>query len=319
MWVGIAFAMAAGMMWGLVFVGPLLIPEYPAILQSFGRYLAFGLIALPLGWLDRTELRRLSRSDWIRALTLSTIGNVLYYLLLSSAIQRTGAPLPSMILGTLPVIIPVCANFLSHEKDGHLPWLKLIPAMGIMLAGLICVNHVEFISLSSDPEKSTIYYLTGIALAIAALACWTWYPIQNSRWLREHPGRHPRAWATAQGLVTLPLALTGYLLFWGWTSVTGFAFEMPFGPRPIYFISLMVTIGLFASWLGTLCWNEASQRLSTAMAGQLIVFETLAALTYAYLLRRTWPAPLTFLGIGLLIAGVIWAAKIKPVQGEIAH
>jgi hypothetical protein len=34
-------------MWGLVFVGPLLLPEYPATPQSFGRYLAFGLIALP--------------------------------------------------------------------------------------------------------------------------------------------------------------------------------------------------------------------------------------------------------------------------------
>ena len=45
---GIAFALAAGLMWGLVFVGPLLLPDYPAALQSFGRYLAFGLIARPL-------------------------------------------------------------------------------------------------------------------------------------------------------------------------------------------------------------------------------------------------------------------------------
>ena len=56
MWIGTAFALAAGLMWGLVFVGPLLLPEYPATLQSFGRYLAFGLIALPLGWLDRPRL-----------------------------------------------------------------------------------------------------------------------------------------------------------------------------------------------------------------------------------------------------------------------
>jgi drug/metabolite transporter (DMT)-like permease len=48
MWTGTAFALAAGLMWGLVFIAPLLLPEYPAALQSFGRYLAFGLIALPL-------------------------------------------------------------------------------------------------------------------------------------------------------------------------------------------------------------------------------------------------------------------------------
>ena len=45
----------------------------------------------------------------------------------------------------------------------------------------------------------------------------------------------------------------------------------------IYF-GAMLAIGLFASWLGTLCWNEASQRLPTSLSGQLIVFETLAAL-----------------------------------------
>ena len=34
---GLLYALAAGLMWGLVFVGPLLLPEYPATLQSFGR------------------------------------------------------------------------------------------------------------------------------------------------------------------------------------------------------------------------------------------------------------------------------------------
>ena len=45
---GTLFALAAGLMWGLVFVAPLMLPEYPAALLSVARYLAFGLIALPL-------------------------------------------------------------------------------------------------------------------------------------------------------------------------------------------------------------------------------------------------------------------------------
>ena len=89
---------------------------------------------------------------------------------------------------------------------------------------------------------------------------------------------------------------------------------MPFGPRPLAYIGLMAAIGLFASWLGTLCWNEASQRLPTALAGQLIVFETLAALGYAFALRGEWPVRLTFAGIALLVAGVVWAVRIKPVR-----
>ena len=61
---GVLYALLAGMMWGLIFVGPLIVPEYPAILQSTGRYLALGLIALPLAWLGRARLRQLSRQDW---------------------------------------------------------------------------------------------------------------------------------------------------------------------------------------------------------------------------------------------------------------
>jgi drug/metabolite transporter (DMT)-like permease len=74
----------------------------------------------------------------------------------------------------------------------------------------------------------------------------------------------------------------------------------------------MAIIGLFASWLGTLCWTEASQRLPTALAGQLIVFETLAALAYAYILRGQMPQPLTLIGIACLMVGVLRAVRVKP-------
>jgi drug/metabolite transporter (DMT)-like permease len=64
--------------------------------------------------------------------------------------------------------------------------------------------------------------------------------------------------------------------------------------------------------VGTLCWNEASQRLPTHLAGQLIVFETLAALTYALVLRGQAPHPLTLLGMAVLVAGVWWALRSTP-------
>ena len=89
---GVLYALLAGLMWGLIFVGPLLVPENPAMLQSTGRYLALGLIALPLAWLGRGRLRQLSRQDWWTALGLTMMGNLIYYACLASAIQRTGAP-----------------------------------------------------------------------------------------------------------------------------------------------------------------------------------------------------------------------------------
>ncbi|HEY5763648.1 MAG TPA: DMT family transporter [Rhodocyclaceae bacterium] len=311
---GVAFALAAGLMWGLVFVGPLLLPEYPAALQSFGRYLAFGLIALPLGWLDRREIARLTSSDWIEALKLAAIGNVLYYLCLASAVQRAGGPLPTMIIGTLPVVIAITANLRDHRRDGSLPWARLLPSLLLIAAGIACVNHDELTVIAGQSADERARYFLGAVFAVGALACWTWYPLRNADWLRNHPGRNPRAWATAQGLATLPLALLGYVGLWGWLAATGSDFAMPVGPRPLVFIGLMLAIGFFASWLGTLCWNEASQRLPTALVGQLIVFETLAALAYAFALRGEWPGEFTATGIGLLIVGVGWALRIKPVH-----
>lgn len=314
MWVGVAFALAAGMMWGLVFVGPLLLPEYPAAMQSFGRYLAFGLIALPLAWLDRAGLARLARADWVEALKLAAIGNLLYYLFLASAIQRAGAPLPTVIIGTLPVVIAIAANWRNQRRDGTLPWTRLGPSLLVIAAGIACVNQVELSALAAQEDADLARYAGGALLALGAVVCWTWYPLRNADWLRDHPGRNPRAWATAQGLATLPLALGGYLALWVWLTITDDPLPMPFGPRPQFFVALMVVIGLLASWLGTLCWNEASQRLPTALAGQLIVFETLAALSYAFVWRGQWPEPLTLAGIGLLVAGVLRALRIKPVR-----
>ena len=84
---GVLYALLAGLMWGLIFVGPLIVPEYPAVLQSMGRYLALGLIALPIAWLGRGRLRQLTRKDWVTALTLTLMGNLIYYVCLH---RRTG-------------------------------------------------------------------------------------------------------------------------------------------------------------------------------------------------------------------------------------
>jgi len=309
---GTLFALAAGLMWGLVFIAPLLLSEYPAALQSFGRYLAFGLIALPLAWLDRTRLALLTRADWIEALKLAAIGNIIYYLFLASAIQRAGAPLPTMIIGTLPVVIAIASNLRDAERDGKLPWLRLLPSLALIGAGIALVNHVEIGHLRADANADVGRYALGALLAVGAVACWTWYPLRNADWLRAHADRPAGTWATAQGIATLPLALVGYLGWWLWSALSGDVFPMPFGPRPAEFLALMFAVGLLASWLGTLCWNEASQRLPTTLVGQLIVFETLSALAYAFLLRGKMPEAETLAGIALLVAGVLWALRVRP-------
>lgn len=312
---GVLYALLAGLLWGLIFVGPLIVPDYPAALQSTGRYLALGIIALPLAWLGRARLRQLTRSDWFTALWLTMMGNLIYYVCLASAIQRTGAPVSTMIIATLPVVIPVCANLLYSQRDGKLAWQRLAPALICIALGLGCVNIAEL--RHGLPNFSGWRYGSGIMLAFTSVACWAWYALRNARWLRENPDKNPMMWATAQALVTLPVSLVGYLAACLWLGVQQPDFTLPFGPRPLVFITLMFTIAVLCSWVGALCWNIACQRLPTVIVGPLIVFETLAGLLYTFMLRQSLPPLLTVCGIILLVGGVLMAVLSKPERASV--
>lgn len=312
---GVLYALLAGLMWGLIFVGPLIVPEYPAVLQSMGRYLALGLIALPIAWLGRVRLRQLGRKDWLTALTLTMMGNLIYYVCLASAIQRTGAPVSTMIIGTLPVVIPVFANLLYSQRDGKLSWWRLSPALVLIGIGLLCVNISEL--NQGLPDFSGWRYGSGIALALISVVCWAWYALRNARWLRENPEKHPMMWATAQALVTLPVSLLGYIAAYLWLNGQTPDFALPFGPRPAVFIGLMIAIAVLCSWVGALCWNVASQKLPTVILGPLIVFETLAGLLYTFILRQDFPPLLTVSGITLLMVGVVIAVRAKPQKPSV--
>jgi drug/metabolite transporter (DMT)-like permease len=304
---GVACALAAGLLWGLVFIVPVLLPDYSAAQLSAGRYLAFGLVALPLALADRRGLSGLARSDWLEAMRLALIGNLAYYALLAAAIQQAGAPLPTMIIGTLPVVIAMCANLGRRE----IAWRRLAAPLAVLTAGIALVHADEVARLAALGQSSR-QLLAGALLAAGAVACWTWYPIRNARWLQAHPQAGAGTWATAQGLATLPLAALLWLAL-GLGTAGGDPTSVPgadlLGPQPLRFLGLMALTAVGASWLGSVLWNRASQRLPTALAGQLIVFETLAALGYAYGLRGEIPGAATLAGIALLVAGVMLGVR----------
>ncbi|MFL9927585.1 DMT family transporter [Herbaspirillum lusitanum] len=321
MLIGILCALGAGLMWGLVFVTPLLLADYPGILLSLGRYIAFGLIALVPAYIDRKRIAQLSAEDWKMAMKLSLIGNLLYYATLASAIQLADAPLPTMLIGTLPVVISIFSNWRPGHPSESVAWKRLAPSLLALCLGIMLVNGSELNRLQQDAGtvRTPGDYALGCALGVFAVAAWTWYPIMNARYLRTHARINSVTWATAQGLTTLPLALIGFVLYAGYAQLSHSAFDLPLGPRPQVFIGMMLLIGLSASWLGTLMWNKASQLLPTALAAQLIVFETLSALLYAFILRGSAPATQVLAGIGLLCVGVIAGVRTFSRQPAIAH
>jgi len=190
---GVVSALGAGLCWGLVFVAPVMLPDAHPVALSLGRYLAFGLIALALAWPARAALKALSRSDWHEALRLALVGNLIYYAFLASALQVADVPLPTPIIGTLPVVIAVTANLSLRE----IAWARLWPALLAIGTGVALV-HASEARAGLDREP-----VLGVLLALGALVCWTWYPIRNARWLKAHPrppGPRLRAWPLCRSL-----------------------------------------------------------------------------------------------------------------------
>jgi drug/metabolite transporter (DMT)-like permease len=307
---GILAALGAGLLWGLVFITPLLLPDYPGVVLSFGRYTAFGLIALVPAWLDRKRMARLRRQDWMAAFKLSLVGNIIYYAALATAIQLADAPLPTMLIGTLPVIIAICSNWSPQHPSERIAWNQLALPLAIIFIGLMLVNFAELKHLQG--QRSQADYLLGALIALVAVAAWTWYPIMNGRYMKVYTHINASTWATAQGLTTLPLAIGGFVLY-GFFSGSAAQQGFSLGPQPEKFVAVMLLLGLLASWLGTLLWNHASQRLPTSLAGQLIVFETMAALLYTFIYRGGLPAPQILVGVCMLCLGVALSVRaFKP-------
>ena len=106
--------------------------------------------------MDRRTLAQFSRDDWLEAAKLGLVGNILYYLFLASAIQRAGGPLPTMLIGTLPVVIAITANLRAGSTEARLPWGRMLPSLLLMAAGLLCVNHAETAALAPGTWACTM-------------------------------------------------------------------------------------------------------------------------------------------------------------------
>ncbi|WP_163047121.1 EamA family transporter, partial [Acinetobacter nosocomialis] len=80
--------------------------SFNALQLSAGRYLVYGLIAVVL-LLPRWKrlAPQLGRTEWIGLLWLSLAGNLVYFLLLATAVQWAGGAAASLIVGLIPVVV----------------------------------------------------------------------------------------------------------------------------------------------------------------------------------------------------------------------
>jgi drug/metabolite transporter (DMT)-like permease len=307
---GVMYGMMAGALWGMVFLVPRLLSDFSPLLLSSGRYMMYGavsvLAALPSA---RSLLKRLTAAD-LKALTvLALVGNLLYYLLLTGAVHMVGIAPASLIVGVLPVTV----TLLGRRDHGAVPLARLVWPLAMVLAGIVCINADVFGGAAGDGGASLLTRLAGVACALGALAAWTWFAVENARYLQRNTRFSGSEWSALWGIVT---GLLGALL-WGLCALLPHAVVgAPLDDarwHSFWLMNLGLAIG--ASWLGNGLWNAASKRLPLTLSGQLIVFETLFALLYAFIYDHRLPRPLEAAAIALLLAGVSWSVRRHADDG----
>lgn len=298
---GIGSGIAAGALWGLVFLTPLLLDDATPLQQSVGRYLAYGAIALALllpRW--RAVTGRLGAAEWRALAVLSLLGNLVYFVLLASAVRWVGSAATALIVGLLPVAATVAG---AGQADG--PRLRTLLGPCVLCVAGVALVAADTLHAGRGGAGGTGLRALGLACAGGALLSWTAYSIGNARWLQRRPDISARDWSLLTGVVTGALAmLLAPAAFWPTTV------HLPGPGGWLRFWGLSALLALLASVIGNACWNRASRLLPLSLMAQMIVFETIFALCYGFLWQRRLPGALELLAIACLLAGVAWCAAL---------
>jgi len=305
MFKGIAFALSACFIWGLIFIIPHFMSSFSSIEIALGRYLFYGGISLLL--LLKERLRGFCRyplSVWIKAFYLSFLSG--YYLWVVLAIRYTSPEICALVLGTSPIAIAFYGNW--KQKEGNFK-LLILPSF-LILIGLIMINAPHIIMTNSPLE-----YTIGLICSLLSLASWTFYVVLNSRFLKNNPHISSNDWATIQGVATLSwviiCGLACSVFLWDELDVQKY---FTWNQDVMNFLIGCATLGLLCSWVGAALWNKASVFLPVSLAGQLMIFETIFGVLFVYMLNQQMPSLMEGGGIVLLLGAVIYGIRALSSQ-----
>ncbi len=292
---GIAAGLAAGALWGLVFVVPRMTPGLSEVDLTAGRFISFGAISALAVWFTRKSFRPPTPRQALTALGMSVLGYTGYYLILAISIVKAGTEVPTLIIGIIPIWMMIWG------KPASLRWSALLPGMALTLAGLALMTHASWqanvASGSSGAGSATFWF--GLGLATLAMVSWTVFGLVNASWLKNHPEVSASTWTNWLGIAT---GLGACVL---WVVAGSPVRDLLALENAWWLATVCVATGISSAWLSTILWNIASQRLSASLCGQLIVSETIFALVYSFAWDHTWPSGMQVAACVLFLAGIL--------------
>lgn len=307
---GAAAGLAAGALWGLVFLAPKAAPEASPLLLSAGRYLAYGLIAAALiAPLWPRLAARLDMKAWGALVWLSLTGNLVYFVFLVVAVHYAGVAASALIVGMVPVVVA-----LWGLKDADAPPLSRIGPPILLAAVAVGLIGWESLKRGGGGQASDgLGVWIGLACAFAALASWSAFAIGNSRWMGRLPEVTAHQWSLLTGVVTGGLALL--------LAIPALILSPPMSHQGwISLAAVSAGVAVFASVIGNAFWNQASRLLPLSLLGQMIVSETLFAMVYGYVWEQRGPTAIEIAAMAMMIVSVVWCVRAHgPSMAEGPH
>jgi drug/metabolite transporter (DMT)-like permease len=297
---GVLFVFAACFIWGLFFVAPQFLTVIFPLHTMYGNFLFLGLIVL-FAFIFHSLYRepKLSLSVWKKALFFAFFANIVYYTGLILGLRYSSASVTALIMGISPISISIYANLKKKEIRFR---TLLIPSI-LILFGLILVNFPTF---HESQHFSLIEYCLGLCCSFLALLAWTWFVIQNSKFLRDNPQIPSSQWSKVIGCATIFWVIVlGLLIILSQSENLPLHQYITISSESRMFLLGCSILGIFCSWVGSYLWNRASSLMPLALAGQLMIFETIFGLTFIYLLEQRWPLPLELTGVVFMLSGIL--------------
>lgn len=280
----------AGLLWGFVYLAPVLLESTAATTIVGARYVVFGLAgAGVLAW-RRADLTTMPHA---RAAAHAATGFVGYYLANVGALRLAGPTVGVAVIGAAPVALALIGSGGRLDR-------RQIATLGGVMGGLVMIQQA--MGDGGTVQVSHLELVGGTVSGIAAIGLWCWYALDTRALFQECPELDVVEWTAVLGLhaaiQAIPLLVLGELFGAGGPS-----------DELAAVIGVSVLLGIGATLFATAALNLDVPRISPGLLGTLVASETVAGFAYVHLATGSAPSLLGLAGEIVLIGALVGAAR----------
>lgn len=279
--------------WGVFWVsGKWAVAEAGPMAVACLRFLIAGLALVVLYAVKERQWPRLSRSDLLLAMGLGATGVAAYNALCFLGLHYAPASDGAMLTPSLnPALTALVAAWLLHEPLTR----NRVVGQGLAIVGVVLIFAGPILAAQATGDRGL-----GDILFVLGAVVWSSYTLLGKIAARRFTPLASSMYAAVFGAAMLLPFSWHELSVVKWSALSvGFWGNMAF-------ISLISTVAAF------LMWNDAIARVGAARTATFNLLVPIFGVICSALLLHERPAPLQMVGMGLAIAGVYWASRVRP-------